>query len=123
MIVSIASAVIDIVADYTNRTRGVACIGIKSLHGPIHLTDGRDRSPVGNGCGAEFPKPLQGLDGVCFRVSRGFARSSQLRPRSCRGVKSGAVCGGGGHSLFDEAKNWMFFSCSTALWFILYALV
>ena len=61
----------------------------------------RDRSSVGNRCGAGFPKPLQGLDGMCLRVSCVSARSSQLRPRSCRGVRDGAICEGGGHDFFD----------------------
>jgi hypothetical protein len=36
-----------------------------------------------------------------LRVS---ARRSQLRPRSCRGVKDETICAGGGHWIFDGAK-------------------
>ena len=42
----------------------------------------RGQSPVGNVGGAGSREPLQGLDGVCRRVSRGSARS----------LAHGAVC-------------------------------
>ena len=64
----------------------------------------RDNSPVGNGCGAGVQMPLQGLDWVCLRVSLVSVPSSQLRPRSCRGVKEGVICEGGGHRFFDGTK-------------------
>lgn len=35
-----------------------------------------------------------------LRVSRVSARRSQLRPRSCRGVRNGAICEAGGHRIF-----------------------
>ena len=64
----------------------------------------RDRSPVGNGCGAGFPEPLQGLDGVNLRVSRVSARICPQTFCVClRGQR--AICEGGGHKrFFDEAK-------------------
>ena len=33
-----------------------------------------------------------------LRVSRVSTRNRRLRPRSSRGVKGGAICGGNGHS-------------------------
>lgn len=39
-----------------------------------------------------------------LRVSHVFARRSQPRPRSRRGVRDGAICEGGGHRFFDGAK-------------------
>ena len=50
--------------------------------------------------------PLQGLEGACLRVSRVSARSSQLRPRSCRGVRDGAICARGGHRGFLMGRNY-----------------
>ena len=35
-----------------------------------------------------------------LRVSRVSVRSNQLRPRSCRDVRDGDICGDGGHGVF-----------------------
>ena len=56
----------------------------------------KGQSPVGNGYGVGFPMPLQGLDGVCLRVSRVSARKrSQTFCVILRDQR--AICGGGGH--------------------------
>ena len=65
-----------------------------------------DRSPVGNGCGEGFPEPLQGLDGVCLRVSHVSAHRSQMRPRSCGDMREGAICGVWSYHLFNGVKTW-----------------
>ena len=51
----------------------------------------RGQSPVGNSGGAGFPMP---------------AHSSQLRPRSCRGVREGAICGVWSYHLYSRVKTW-----------------
>ncbi len=56
---------------------GSACADPVAEAGPA-----RGQSPVGNVGGAGSREPLQGLDGVCRRVSRGSARS----------LAHGAVC-------------------------------
>ena len=40
------------------------------------------------------------------RVSRVSARRSQLRPRSCGGVKDGAICARGGHRGFLMGRKY-----------------
>ena len=75
----------------------------------------RDRSPVGNVGGAGSREPLQGLDGVCRRVSRGSARSLAhgavcVPQTGCGDVGDGAICSVLVHTrLFDGAKV-VFFS-------------
>lgn len=71
---------------------GSACADPVAEAGPA-----RGQSPVGNVGGAGSREPLQGLDGVWLRVLRVSPRRSRLRPCSCRGVRDGAICGGGGH--------------------------
>ena len=63
----------------------------------------RGQSPVGNGCSAGVPKPLQGLEGACLRVSRVSAR---IWAQEFCGILRGqrAICEGGEHRVFDEAK-------------------
>lgn len=48
-----------------------------------------------------------------LRVSRVFARSRQLRHRSCRSVKGGVICGGGGHM---SCKNVQCIMNNVQLW-------
>ena len=65
----------------------------------------RGQSPVGNVGGAGSREPLQGLDGVCRRVSRGSARSLahgavRVPQTGCRDVGDGAICRARGHCLF-----------------------
>jgi hypothetical protein len=63
--------------------RGKAgCVGDSERH----VCPVRGQSPVGNGCGAGSPKPLQGRNRMYLRVSRVSTRRSQLRPRSCKDV-------------------------------------
>ena len=75
----------------------------------------RGQSPVGNVGGAGSREPLQGLDGVCRRVSRGSARSlahgAVCVPQTKRGgVGDGAICSVVVHTrLFDGAKVVFFF--------------
>jgi len=70
----------------------------------------RGQSPVGNVGGAGSREPLQGLDGVCRRVSRGSARSLAhgavcVPQMGRRDVRDGAICGGEGHKrVIDGAK-------------------
>ena len=75
----------------------------------------RGQSPVGNVGGAGSREPLQGLDGVCRRVSRGSARS--LAHGAVRvpqtGCGDGAICSVVVHTrLFDGAK--VVFFCSNS---------
>ena len=75
----------------------------------------RGQSSVGNVGGAGSREPLQGLDGVCRRVSRGSARSLAhgavcVPQTGCVGVGDGAICSVVVHTrLFDGAKV-VFFS-------------
>ena len=71
---------------------GSACADPVAEAGPA-----RGQSPVGNVGGAGSREPLQGLDGVCRRVSRGSARSlaqgAVCVPQTGRGdVGDGAIC-------------------------------
>ena len=75
----------------------------------------RGQSPVGNvGC-AGSREPLQGLDGVCRRVSRGSARSLahgavRVPQTGCGDVGDGVICSVVVHTrLFDGAKVVFFF--------------
>ena len=75
----------------------------------------RDRSSVGNVGGAGSREPLQGLDGVCRRVSRGSARSLAQEavcvPRTKRGgVGGGAICSVVVHTRWFDGAKVVFFS-------------
>jgi len=89
---------------------GSACTDPVAEAGPA-----RGQSSVGNVGGAGSREPLQGLDGVCRRVSRGSARSlahGAVRvPQTKRGdVAGGAICSVVDHTrLFDGAKVVFFF--------------
>ena len=87
--------------------RGQSPVGQRN---PAASMSRRDRSSVGNVGGAGSREPLQGLDGVCRRVSRGSARSlahgAVCVPQTGRGdVGDGAICSVVAHTrLFDGAK-------------------
>ena len=93
--------------------RGQSPVGQRN---PAASMSRRDRSPVGNVGGAGSREPLQGLDGVCRRVSRGSVRSlaqGAVRvPQTWRGDgASGVICSVVVHTrLFDGAK--VVFFCS-----------
>ena len=82
--------------------RGQSPVGQRN---PAASMSRRDRSSVGNVGGAGSREPLQGLDGVCRRVSRGSARSLahgavRVPQTGCRDVGDGAICRARGHCLF-----------------------
>ena len=70
----------------------------------------RGQSSVGNVGGAGSREPLQGLDGVCRRVSRGSARSLAhgavcVPQTGCGDAADGAICSVVVHTRwFDGAK-------------------
>ena len=75
----------------------------------------RGQSSVGNVGGAGSREPLQGLDGVCRRVSRGSARSLAhgavcVPQTGCGDAADGVICSVLVHTrLFDGAKVVFFF--------------
>jgi len=92
--------------------RGQSSVGQRN---PAASMSRRDRSPVGNVGGEGSREPLQGLDGVCRRVSRGSARSlahgAVCVPQTKRwDAAEGAICSVVVHTrLFDGAKVVFFF--------------
>ena len=64
----------------------------------------RGQSPVGNVGGAGFMRPLQGLDGVCRRVSHVSAR---IWAQEFCGIlrEQRAICEGGGHRILMKQKD------------------
>ena len=83
---------------------------------PVEASPARGQSSVGNVGGAGSREPLQGLDGVYRRVSRGSARSLahgavRVPQTGCGDVGDGAICSAVVHTrLFDGAK--VVFFCS-----------
>ena len=100
------SACTDPVAE-ASPARGQSSVGQRN---PAASMSRKDRSPVGNVGGAGSREPLQGLDGVCRRVSRGSARSLahgavRVPQTGCGDAAEGVICSVVVHTrLFDGAK-------------------
>ena len=56
---------------------------------------------VAEGGAVRGPNPREGIHRAKLRVGVS-ARRSQPRPRSCRGVREGVICGDGGHRIFID---------------------
>jgi len=81
--------------------RGQSPVGQRN---PAASMSRRDRSPVGNVGGAGSREPLQGLDGVCRRVSHVSAR---IWAQEFCGIlrEQRAICEGGGHRILMKQKD------------------